>query len=90
MRMRSKHMGCLAPIRRKIHTRVAPNADLAEARCMIAYEQMLAQNLDWALREGSMHFEERSEVHRTLRKICADLSRHGIPYCVVGGMAPGQ
>jgi len=34
-----------------------------------------------------MHFEEQSAVHRTLRKICADLSRHGIPHCVVGGMA---
>ena len=54
---------------------------------VLIYEEQLAANVDDALREGSMHFEERSEVHRTLRKICADLSRHGIPYCVVGGMA---
>ncbi len=54
---------------------------------MDANEEQLAANVDDALREGSMHFEERSEVHRTLRKICADLNRHRIPYCVVGGMA---
>ncbi len=54
---------------------------------VLIYEDQLAANVDTAFREGSMHFEEQSAVHRTLRKICADLSRHGIPHCVVGGMA---
>src|SRR2546428_108131 len=36
---------------------------------MITYEQQLDGNIDWALREGSMHFERESAVHKTLRKI---------------------
>jgi hypothetical protein len=36
---------------------------------MITYEQRLNSNFDWALREGSMHFEKESAVHKTLRKI---------------------
>jgi hypothetical protein len=54
---------------------------------MITYEQQLNRDLDWALREGSMHFEEKSAVHQTLRKITRRLEELGIPYAVVGGMA---
>ncbi len=54
---------------------------------MIEYEQLLDRNLDWALREGSMHFEKESAVHKTLRKITQRLEELGIPYAVVGGMA---
>src|SRR6266481_557403 len=54
---------------------------------MIAYEQLLDRDFDWALREGSMHFEEKNAVHRTLRKITRRLDELGIPYAVVGGMA---
>jgi hypothetical protein len=54
---------------------------------MITYEQQLNANLDWALREGSMHFENESAVHKTLRKITQRLKDLGIPYVVVGGMA---
>jgi len=54
---------------------------------MITYEQRLNRNLDWALREGSMHFEKDSAVHKTLRKITRRLEELGIPYAVVGGMA---
>ena len=54
---------------------------------MPTYEQQLNADLKHAFREGSMHFEEQSAVHRTLRKICADLDRHQIAYCIVGGMA---
>ena len=35
---------------------------------MVVYEQLLNRDLDWALREGSMHFERDSAVHKTLRK----------------------
>jgi len=54
---------------------------------MVTYEQRLDSDLDWALVEGSMHFEEKSGVHETLRKITRRLDELGIPYAVVGGMA---
>jgi hypothetical protein len=54
---------------------------------MVEYEQQLNRDFDWALREGSMHFEEKSAVHQALRKITNRLEELGIPYVVVGGMA---
>jgi hypothetical protein len=54
---------------------------------MKVYEQLLDREPTWALREGSMHFEERSAVHHTLQKISKRLDGLGIPYAVVGGMA---
>jgi len=53
----------------------------------IAYEQLLNRQLQWALQEGSMHFEEKSAVHLTLRKITQRLAELKIPYAVAGGMA---
>lgn len=54
---------------------------------MITYEEQLDANLDWALTEGSMHFENNNAVHKTLRKITQRLEEIGVPYAVVGGMA---
>src|ERR1700687_5656941 len=54
---------------------------------MVVYEDLLNHNLDWALREGSMHFEKESAVHKTLQKITRRLTELGIPYALVGGMA---
>jgi hypothetical protein len=54
---------------------------------MIAYEQRLNQDAGWALREGSMHFEQESAVHKTLVKIAQRLDELGIPYAIAGGMA---
>lgn len=54
---------------------------------MITYEQQLDRDLQWALREGSMHFEGESAVHQALRRITRRLESLGIPYAVVGGMA---
>ncbi len=54
---------------------------------MITYEEQLDQNLRWALKEGSMHFEKESAVHKTLDRITRRLDDLGIPYAVVGGMA---
>lgn len=54
---------------------------------MILYEDKLDADLNWALREGSMHFEETSAVHDTLRRITKRLNELQIPYAVVGGMA---
>jgi hypothetical protein len=54
---------------------------------MIAYEKQLDADLEWALREGSLHFEEKNKVHETLRRITKRLNDLNIPYAVVGGMA---
>jgi hypothetical protein len=54
---------------------------------MQTYEQRLDQSLNWALLEGSMHFEQKSAVHRTLAKITERLEALGVPYAVAGGMA---
>jgi hypothetical protein len=54
---------------------------------MITYEQKLNQNLDWALHEGSMHFDKGSAVHKTLERIAQKLEELKVPYAVVGGMA---
>src|SRR5439155_12706765 len=54
---------------------------------MLTYEQKLASTLDYALDEGSMHFDEKSAVHRTLREITSRLDQLQIPYAIVGAMA---
>lgn len=54
---------------------------------MTTYEQQLDADLSWALREGSMHFEKASAVHRSLQKIARRLDELGIPYALAGGMA---
>ena len=51
------------------------------------YEQRLNRDLNWALDEGSMHFDESNAVHRALRRITARLTELGIPHAIVGGMA---
>ena len=54
---------------------------------MLTYEQQLSADHRLALREGSMHFEGESGVHKTLERICRTLDERGIPYCILGGMA---
>jgi hypothetical protein len=51
------------------------------------YEQRLRSDFDWALREGSMHFEEGSGVQKSMRQIAKRLDVIGVPYAIVGGMA---
>lgn len=51
------------------------------------YEDRLRANFDWALREGSMHFEEESGVQKALRRLARRLDDLGVPYAVAGGMA---
>ena len=53
----------------------------------LAYERHLDTDYQWAIREGSMHFEGKSAVHATLEKITRRLNELHIPYSVVGGMA---
>ncbi|MEM8943957.1 MAG: nucleotidyl transferase AbiEii/AbiGii toxin family protein [Planctomycetota bacterium] len=54
---------------------------------MLSYESQLDSNLQWALREGSMHFEGESAVHVTLRRLVERLEKHKIDYAIAGGMA---
>ena len=54
---------------------------------VVPYEQQLDADPEWALNEGSRHFDERSAVHRSLSKITAKLSELGVPYAIAGGMA---
>jgi hypothetical protein len=54
---------------------------------MAVYEEQLSRDLDWALREGSMHFEEESAVHKTLRRITRRLDKLGVPYALADDMA---
>ncbi|MBN9118346.1 MAG: hypothetical protein J0I06_04150 [Planctomycetes bacterium] len=54
---------------------------------VIPYEQRLRRDFSWALREGSMHFEEESAVQKTLRRVARRLDELGISYAVAGGLA---
>jgi hypothetical protein len=54
---------------------------------MVVYEELLNHDMDRALHEGSMHFEERSAIHKTLRRSTRLLDELDIPYALVGGMA---
>lgn len=54
---------------------------------MITYEKQLSQNIEWALREGSRHFEEKSAVHSALKEIARRLDELEIPYVIVDDMA---
>lgn len=54
---------------------------------VVAYEERLNRDRGCALREGSMHFERESAVHRTILGIPRRLSDLGVSYAVAGGMA---
>src|SRR5690349_9190627 len=54
---------------------------------MRVYEQELNHDIDWALREGSMHFDEKSSVHAALREIVNRLRALDVPFALVGAMA---
>jgi hypothetical protein len=54
---------------------------------VITYEALLDRDANWALREGSMHFEGESAVHKTLRRLAHRLDELCIEYALAGGMA---
>lgn len=54
---------------------------------MLAYESRLNADPRWALSEGSRHFEDRSAVQDTLRRVASKLNALGVPYAIAGGMA---
>jgi hypothetical protein len=47
---------------------------------MHTYESLLNADFNWALREGSMHFESNSAVHKTLQRIAKRLQELDIDY----------
>ena len=51
------------------------------------YEERLDADTEWALSEGSRHFDEKSAVHESLREIARRLESLRVPYAIVGGMA---
>lgn len=51
------------------------------------YEARLDHDREWAMSEGSRHFEGRGAVYETLRRIVARLDELGVSYAVAGGMA---
>ncbi|MEX1231087.1 MAG: nucleotidyl transferase AbiEii/AbiGii toxin family protein [Planctomycetaceae bacterium] len=66
--------------------RIGENNALVAQRVM-NYEDRLAQDKGWGLNEAGKIFEGRSEVQKTMRKIADSLTKLGIDYTVVGGMA---
>jgi hypothetical protein len=54
---------------------------------IVAYEKLLADDLDFAMSEGSHFLEGRGAVHETLRRLVQRLDELGIPYAIAGGMA---
>lgn len=54
---------------------------------MTAYELLLDADPEWAMSEGSRHFEEGGAVQVALRKIAGRPHELQIPYASAGGMA---
>lgn len=54
---------------------------------VVAYEERLNREPRWALREGGLHFEHESGVHKALRRVARRLDDLGIPYALAGAMA---
>ena len=53
----------------------------------LSYVDRLNADPEWAFREGSLHFEDKSAVQLTLQKITTRLTELGIPHVVAGAMA---
>ncbi len=60
---------------------------MTQAAAELDYTQRMNADINWALREGSMFFQNEGEVQASLRRITARLNDLGIDYAVVGGMA---
>lgn len=63
----------------------SPPQSTAASERFLTYEQLLGQDLEWALTEGSLYFEGRGRVQDTLTRITRRLDELGIPYAVAGG-----
>jgi hypothetical protein len=65
----------------------APVEPFATGVDVVPYEQQLNQDGGWALSEGSLHFQGKSEVQKALSRLCKRLNELKIPYAVAGAMA---
>jgi hypothetical protein len=54
---------------------------------VVPYEQRLDADLEWALSEGSLFFEDRGKVQESLARITRQLNELRVPYAVADGMA---
>jgi hypothetical protein len=54
---------------------------------VISYEERLSSDFDWALREGSNHFERRNEVWKSLHRLMRRLDALGLPSAVADDLA---
>jgi hypothetical protein len=72
---------------------MAKSKDLAAAHSppsnqgVVPYEQRLNEDSTWALTEGSLHFQGKSEVQKALRRIATRLVELKVDYAVAGCMA---
>jgi hypothetical protein len=57
------------------------------APSFVPFERRLDANLEWAMSEGSLFFEDRGKVQESLSRVTRRLNELGIPYAVAGGMA---
>ena len=60
---------------------------MTDTATQLDYTQRMNADMNWALREGGMFFQNESEVQKSLRRITVRLNALGIDYAVVGGMA---
>jgi hypothetical protein len=51
------------------------------------YEARLDSDFDWAMMQGSLHFQERNDVWKSVRKITARLDDLAVPHALIGGIA---
>jgi hypothetical protein len=68
----------------RVHEGASP---YGKAAALEAYESRLRADFDYALKEGSMYFNQRSEVHKALSKITSRLAELQIDYALADGMA---
>jgi hypothetical protein len=57
------------------------------ASAVVPFEARLDADLEYAVTQGSIFFEDRGAVQETLKRITSRLAEAGIPYAVCGGMA---
>ena len=54
---------------------------------LLDYTQRMNADINWALREGGLFFQNECEVQHSLRRLALRLNELGTNYAVVGGMA---
>lgn len=59
----------------------------ASAPAVVPFEARLDANLEYAVTQGSIFFEDRGAVQETMKRIASRLTEAGIPYAICGGMA---